>query len=217
MVDNNCLLRKKWNDSGGNWALAAIKQALARLLVRQIISGLFFCICVVVSTYTILFVAREFWTFYGSENKIYVLWRGRLNAASVCIGAPVNNSRRWKKKGWEWNIGKDETPPCMGCMRLLVSRYIVCRFVVIPRWQHSAVCSVWSWVCVWMWVRLCDSSLSYHLQSGACWSSPMGTPLLIGHRDQCSWMFIWVYICIMVRSFLVSVFSSLLFLCFFFW
>ena len=86
------------------------------------------------------------------------------------------------REGWN--------PPCMGCMQLLVS--IVCRFMVIPRWQHSAVFSVWSWVCAWMWVRLCDSSLSYHLQPGACRSSPMGTPLLIGHWDQCSWMFIWV-------------------------
>ena len=113
-----------------------------------------------------------------------------------------------RREGWN--------PPCTGCMRLLVSRYIMCQFVVIPRWQHSAVCSVWSWVCVWMWVHLCDSSLSYCLQSGACRSSPMGTPLLIGRRDQCSWMFVWVYICIVVGSFLVSVFSSLLFLCFFF-
>ena len=112
------------------------------------------------------------------------------------------------REGWN--------PPCTGCMRLLISRYIVCRFVVIPRWQHSAVCSVWSWVCAWMWVRLCDSSLSYRLQSGACRLSPMGTPLLIGCWDQCSWMFVWVYICIVVGSFLVSVFSSLLFLCFFF-
>ena len=121
-----------------------------------------------------------------------------------------------EKKGWEWNAGKDETPPCTGCMRLLISRYIVCQFVVILRWQHSAVCSVWSWVCAWMWVRLCDSSLLYRLQSGACRSSPMGTPLLIGCRDQCLWMFVWVYICVVVGSFLVSVFSSLLFLCFFF-
>ena len=41
---------------------------LARLLVRQIISGLIYCICVVVSTYTALFVVRGFWTFYGSEK-----------------------------------------------------------------------------------------------------------------------------------------------------
>ena len=44
----------------------------------------------------------------------------------------------------------------------------------------------------------------------------MGMPLLIGRRDQCLWMFVWVYICVVVGSFLVSVFSSLLFLCFFF-
>ena len=83
-------------------------------------------------------------------------------------------------------------PPCTGCMRLFISRYIVCQFMVILRWQHSAVCSVWSWVCAWVWVHLCDSSLSYRLQPGTCQSSPMGTPLLIGLRDQCSWMFVWV-------------------------
>ena len=103
-----------------------------------------------------------------------------------------------RREGWN--------PPCMGCMRLLISRYIVCRFVVILWWQRSAVCSVWSWVCAWMWVRLCDSSPSYRLQSGACQSSPMGMPLLIGRWDQCSWMFVWVY----------TVFSSLCFYVFFF-
>ena len=41
---------------------------LARLLVRQIISRLVYCVCVVISTYTVLFVVREFWTFYGSEE-----------------------------------------------------------------------------------------------------------------------------------------------------
>ena len=44
----------------------------------------------------------------------------------------------------------------------------------------------------------------------------MGTPLLIGCWDQCSWMFVWVYICIVVGLFLVSVFSSFCFYVFFF-
>ena len=60
MTDNNYLLRKKRDDSNGNWALAAIKQALARLLVRRIFSGLVYYVCMVVSTYTALFVVREF-------------------------------------------------------------------------------------------------------------------------------------------------------------
>ena len=106
--------------------------------------------------------------------------------------SPCQQLSEMKGKRWEWNAGKDGTPPCTGCMRLLVSRYIICRFVVIPWWQCSAVCSMWSWVCAWVWVHLCDSSLSYRLQPGTCRSSPMGTPLLIGRWDQCSWMFVWV-------------------------
>ena len=43
--------------------LLLLSNKLSKLLVRQIISRLIFCVHVVVSTYTILFVAREFWIF----------------------------------------------------------------------------------------------------------------------------------------------------------
>ena len=45
---------------------------------------------------------------------IFLFWWVFVSVPSVCIGAPVNNSRRWKRKGWEWNAGKDETPPVRG-------------------------------------------------------------------------------------------------------
>ena len=89
MTDNNYLLRKKWDDSDGNWALAAIKQALVRLLVRRIFSGLVYYMCVIVSTYTALFVVRELWTFYGSEKIKSMCCEGVGSMRLWC------NGKRW--------------------------------------------------------------------------------------------------------------------------
>ena len=91
--------------------------------------------------------------FYGSENKIYVVVKGQAQCGcdvmekygdylfalvgfcicTFCVyRSPCQQLSEMKeKKGWEWNTGKDETPPCTGCMRLLVS--IMCWFVVILR------------------------------------------------------------------------------------
>ena len=113
-------------------------------------------------------------------------------------------------KGWEGNVGKSETP--------LYMVYAVCSFLgvlcvgswLFPQWQHSAVCSVGSWVCACMQVYLCDSSVSYRLSA---WYLSVVTD---GHASS-DWlsgpMLVDVHlgvICIVIGSFLVC-FSSLCF------
>ena len=81
---------------------------------------------------------------------------------------------------------------CMGYMQWLAPRSVVGQFVVVPG-VTVCYCLFHGVLCFCVNVRIpLQPFLSCCLRSGACQLSLMGVLLLIGHRDQCLCVFIWV-------------------------